>query len=97
MGGWVGWFGFNEDNMYTCIRTDYMVFVTMMMMDVWINGLTTTEYRFLYIQYPLSEKMLKPHSNPKYYENLLKELDEAPKRSWFQSRLNKWKGFLRFS
>lgn len=48
-------------------------------------------------QYPLSEKMLKPHSNPKYYENLLKELDEAPRRSWLQSKLNKWKGFLRFS
>ena len=48
-------------------------------------------------QYPLSEKMMKPASNPKYYDELLKEINEAPKRSWFKSVLNRWKGFLRFS
>lgn len=48
-------------------------------------------------QYPLSDKMMKPASNPKYYDELLKEIDEAPKRSWFQGVLNRWKGFLRFS
>ncbi len=49
------------------------------------------------MQYPLSEKMMRPASNPTYYEGLLKELDEAPKRSWFQSVVNRWKGSLRFS
>ena len=48
-------------------------------------------------QYPLSDKMMKPASNPRYYDELLKEMDEAPKRSWLQSVLNRWKGFLRFS
>ena len=41
--------------------------------------------------------MMRPASNPDYYDNLVKELDEAPNRSRFQSWLNKWKGFLRFS
>ena len=40
---------------------------------------------------------MKPASNPTYYTDLIKELQEAPKRSWFQSMINKWKGFLRFS
>lgn len=53
--------------------------------------------RVTIIQYPLSEKMLKPPSNPEYYERLIKELDEAPRRSWLQSKLARWKGFLRFS
>ncbi|KAK0516983.1 hypothetical protein JMJ35_000138 [Cladonia borealis] len=48
-------------------------------------------------KYPLSEKMMRPASNPDYYDKLVKELDEAPNRSRFQSWLNKWKGFLRFS
>ncbi|KAM0798659.1 hypothetical protein BDR22DRAFT_891059 [Usnea florida] len=47
--------------------------------------------------YPLSEKMMRPASNPIYYDRLLKELDEAPRRSWFKSMLNRWKGALRFS
>lgn len=48
-------------------------------------------------QYPLSEKFIKPASNPTYYTDLMKELEEAPKRSWLQSTINKWKGSLRFS
>lgn len=40
---------------------------------------------------------MRPASNPDYYDNLVKELDEAPNRSRFQSWVNKWKGFLRFS
>ncbi|KAL2057693.1 hypothetical protein ABVK25_002077 [Lepraria finkii] len=47
--------------------------------------------------YPLSERTMKPASNPKYYDDLLKELNEAPTRSWFQSMVSRWKGFLRFS
>ncbi|KAL8674311.1 MAG: hypothetical protein Q9168_001304 [Polycauliona sp. 1 TL-2023] len=48
-------------------------------------------------KYPLSDRLLKPLSNPEYYDNLLKELDEAPKRSFFARLLNSWKGFVRWS
>lgn len=48
-------------------------------------------------QYPVSERMLRPASNPSYYTNLMKELEEAPKRSRFGKWLNSWKGFLRMS
>ena len=58
------------------------------------SGLTSSEKK---IQYPLSEKMMRPASNPNYYDGLLKELNEAPTRSWLQSTINRWKGFLRFS
>lgn len=48
-------------------------------------------------KYPLSERMLHPLSNPSHYKDLVKELEEAPTRSWLASKLNKWKGFLRLS
>ena len=50
-----------------------------------------------WLQYPLSERMMRPASNPNYYDSLLKELSEAPTRSWFKSMVNRWKGSLRFS
>ena len=40
---------------------------------------------------------MRPASNPNYYDGLLKELEEAPKRSWLQSVVNRWKGALRFT
>lgn len=40
---------------------------------------------------------MRPASNPGYYEALVKELNEAPTRSWFGSMVKRWKGFLRFS
>ncbi|CCX09296.1 hypothetical protein FPQ18DRAFT_336129 [Pyronema domesticum] len=46
--------------------------------------------------YPVSDTMLKPKSNPEYYEKLLQELDEAPSRSWWQAQINSWKGYIRF-
>ncbi|MCJ1405585.1 hypothetical protein MMC11_008813 [Xylographa trunciseda] len=48
-------------------------------------------------KYPLSQNLMKPQSNPTYYENLIKELDEAPTRSWFARQVNKWKGSLRMT
>ncbi|MCJ1429094.1 hypothetical protein MMC29_007007 [Sticta canariensis] len=48
-------------------------------------------------KYPLSDRIMKPASNPAYYDNLLREFREAPQRSWFQTLINRWKGFLRFS
>lgn len=50
-----------------------------------------------FVQYPLSDALIKPASNPTYYQDLLKELQEAPQRSWFGRIINSWKGFLRFS
>ena len=49
------------------------------------------------LQYPITEHLTKPVSKPSYYEDLMTELQEAPRRSWFSSIVNKWKGFLRFS
>ena len=40
---------------------------------------------------------MKPASNPTHYEDLVKELEEAPQRSWLGAKLNSWKGFLRLS
>jgi len=47
-------------------------------------------------QYPISGSLMKPASNPTHYTDLIKELEEAPQRSWFSTMTNKWKGFLRF-
>ncbi|KAL8951402.1 MAG: hypothetical protein Q9222_002623 [Ikaeria aurantiellina] len=47
-------------------------------------------------KYPLSDRLLKPASNPQHYENLLKEFEEAPRRSWFGRLVNSWKGFVRW-
>lgn len=46
-------------------------------------------------QYALSDHMLKPASNPAYYENIVKEFEQAPKRSWLGRVLNRWKGVFR--
>jgi hypothetical protein len=61
-----------------------------------VRGLASTGLTWR-SQYPLSDRIMKPASNPMYYTGLMKELQEAPKRSWLQSTINKWKGFLRFS
>ncbi|MCJ1274181.1 hypothetical protein MMC21_001976 [Puttea exsequens] len=47
-------------------------------------------------KYPLSQKMRRPASNPDYYDNLMKELNEAPRRTWWQGLTNRWKGFIRW-
>ncbi|KAL8810924.1 MAG: hypothetical protein Q9223_002016 [Gallowayella weberi] len=48
-------------------------------------------------KYPLSDRLLKPLSNPEYYDKLMKEFEEAPKRSVFGRWINSWKGFVRWS
>ncbi|KAL8731651.1 MAG: hypothetical protein Q9181_004238 [Wetmoreana brouardii] len=47
-------------------------------------------------KYPLSDKIMKPLSKPQYYADLIKELEEAPKRSWFGRFIHSWKGFIRW-
>ena len=39
---------------------------------------------------------MTPASNPTHYTDLVRELDEAPDRTWFGSMTHRWKGFLRF-
>ncbi|RJE27265.1 hypothetical protein PHISCL_00396 [Aspergillus sclerotialis] len=39
-------------------------------------------------KYPLPPHIRRPASNPDYYDNLIKEFEEAPKRDWF-GRLKK--------
>ncbi|KAL9016981.1 MAG: hypothetical protein Q9185_005676 [Variospora sp. 1 TL-2023] len=48
-------------------------------------------------KYPLSKRMMKPLSDPDHYEKVIKELEEAPNRTWFRSVINKWKGMIRWS
>jgi len=47
-------------------------------------------------KYPITGSLMKPASNPTHYEDLVKELEAAPERSWFGRQANRWKGFLRF-
>jgi len=48
-------------------------------------------------KYPVSSSFMRPASNPTYYKDLVKELEEAPARTWWGQMTNRWKGFLRFS
>jgi len=47
-------------------------------------------------KYPITGSLMKPASNPTHYEDLIRELEAAPQRSWLDRTLNRWKGFLRF-
>jgi len=48
-------------------------------------------------EYPLSESLRNPASNPTYYDDLVKEMEEAPTRSWMGGLVKKIKGSLRFT
>ncbi len=48
------------------------------------------------LQYPITNDLLKPAFNPTYYTDLIRELEEAPRRTWWERVTNRWKGFLRF-
>ncbi|CZR57450.1 uncharacterized protein PAC_07339 [Phialocephala subalpina] len=47
-------------------------------------------------KYPITGSLMKPASNPTHYADLVKELEEAPERSFWGRLTNRWKGFLRF-
>jgi cytochrome b pre-mRNA-processing protein 6 len=46
---------------------------------------------------PLPPSLRHPASNPEHYDALLRELEEAPTRSWFGGVWKRIKGSLRFS
>ncbi|KAI0864798.1 hypothetical protein F4860DRAFT_463460 [Xylaria cubensis] len=45
--------------------------------------------------YPITGTLLQPKSNPTYFTDLLKELEEAPNRSWLDRLLLRIKGVVR--
>lgn len=49
------------------------------------------------MQSPMPTKMLEPKSNPTYYKDLLRELEEAPKRSWFGRIAKRLGGMIRLT
>lgn len=47
-------------------------------------------------RYPTSPAMLQPASRPNHYHDLMRELDEAPRRSWFAKKWLRWSKLVRF-
>lgn len=39
--------------------------------------------------------MLEPKSQPTYFEDLVREIEEAPKRSWFERLSKRISGMIR--
>jgi cytochrome b pre-mRNA-processing protein 6 len=46
-------------------------------------------------QYPLKGTLMNPPSNPTHFADLIKEMEEAPQRSWWEHMTKKWKGMIR--
>jgi cytochrome b pre-mRNA-processing protein 6 len=47
-------------------------------------------------RYPTSPALLRPQSNPEYYERLMREIEEAPKKSWLRAKWDMWKMKVRW-
>ncbi|KAK3401398.1 hypothetical protein B0T20DRAFT_450498 [Sordaria brevicollis] len=47
-------------------------------------------------KYRITGELLKPKSNPKYYSDLVKELEEAPNRTFFGRMAKRLGGIIRF-
>ncbi|KAM7202994.1 hypothetical protein V8F20_004241 [Naviculisporaceae sp. PSN 640] len=58
-----------------------------------LYGLLENRYKTKYTL--ASGRIMKPKSNPTYYEDLVKELEEAPNRTWFGRIANRLKGLVR--
>ncbi|KAJ9638078.1 hypothetical protein H2204_004389 [Knufia peltigerae] len=48
-------------------------------------------------EFPTPNKVRHPASQPTYYEDLIKEMGEAPTRTWLASTWNRLRGMLRVS
>ena len=46
-------------------------------------------------RYPIKGFLLQPKSQPTYFEDLVTEIEEAPKRSWFQRIGKRISGLIR--
>jgi cytochrome b pre-mRNA-processing protein 6 len=40
--------------------------------------------------------VLKPTSNPEYYDRLMEEIERAPEKSWWSAKLDEWKMKIRW-
>lgn len=47
--------------------------------------------------YPLSPAVLKPASAPEHYTKLMAEIERAPRKTWWQAKLDEWKMKIRWS
>ncbi|KAK0610616.1 hypothetical protein B0T17DRAFT_512104 [Bombardia bombarda] len=48
-------------------------------------------------KYRITDHLLKPKSNPTYYTDIIRELEEAPTRSWLTRVAKKLGGIVRFT
>ncbi|KAL2151706.1 hypothetical protein VTH82DRAFT_6804 [Thermothelomyces myriococcoides] len=48
-------------------------------------------------KYRAPEKLFEPRSKPTYYKDLLKELEEAPHRTWLGRLAKRLSGMIRFT
>ncbi|KAL5395144.1 hypothetical protein PMIN06_000419 [Paraphaeosphaeria minitans] len=47
-------------------------------------------------KYPVSPGVFKPTSNPEHYDRLMEEIERAPRKSWFQAKMDEWKMKIRW-
>lgn len=40
---------------------------------------------------------MRPTSAPDHYERLMQEIERAPKKSWWEAKLDEWKMKIRWS
>jgi cytochrome b pre-mRNA-processing protein 6 len=48
-------------------------------------------------KYALSPGVLKPTSAPEHYDRLMAEIERAPKKSWWEAKVDQWKMKIRWS
>lgn len=63
-----------------------------------VRSMTRTpseQWLITYKQYKLSGRILEPKSQPTYFTDLVHEIEEAPKRTWFERLGKKLSGMVR--
>ncbi|OAL54982.1 hypothetical protein IQ07DRAFT_640440 [Pyrenochaeta sp. DS3sAY3a] len=48
-------------------------------------------------KYPLSPAVLRPVSAPEHYTKLMQEIEAAPKKTWWEAKLDQWKNKIQWS
>ncbi|EFQ95823.1 hypothetical protein CFE70_005451 [Pyrenophora teres f. teres 0-1] len=48
-------------------------------------------------KYALSPAVLKPKSAPEHYTKLMEEIERAPKKTWWEAKVDEWKSKIRWS
>jgi cytochrome b pre-mRNA-processing protein 6 len=47
-------------------------------------------------KYPLSQSVYEPRSAPDHYTNLMREIEKAPQKTWWQAKVDEWKMKIRW-